>query len=807
MTQRRHLTLVSAGATVLAALPLASVFERWTWLVGALLVVGAMAGTAVLLRSVRAHGWAPAAGMIGALVVSLTWLFGDGRALLGIVPTLDTLGRFHHLLASAVVAIRESGVPVADEDGLLFLATLGVGAMLLAVDLAVVVGRRPAIAGIPMFAVYLVPVATHTGSVSFLAFVCTAAAFLWLLAADNVDRVRRFGRRFTGDGRDIDVWEPSPLAAAGRRLAVIGVATALILPIAVPGLGSGLLGRFGIGIGDGPGAGGDGGDGPGGSGEVNLFSYLHGALVRGETYDMVRVTTNDPNPFYLRLGVAEDVTGNGFVSRPWSRGQSLTDIPPPMQGTGVEYRTHRAQVEIIQFNGHLLPVYQQLRATDRIDDAWRYDQRAGVVYATRANAKGRTYGFTYVRGEFTPEALRTARELPADHPLRRSYTAVPEVPVVAQTAQNLVKDKATQYDKVRAIHDFFSRRNGFSYSLATRVGSSGSAMADFITTGKQGYCEQFAAAMAWMVRAVDIPARVAFGWTRGNKRKDNTYTLTNSNLHAWVEVYFEGYGWVPFDPTPASGVAGSVPSGWAPDPNRSAPPATAPGEDDPGVTGSASGRASAPAGGEFAGDDPTSGGGAGDAGGAGGVARWPFALLGGVLAGLVLFLLPALRRAALRRRRWPGGALAAGQRRARRDAHAAWHELLDTMVDHRMGIDPAESPRLTADRLISDLLLDSGPARGVRVLSRAEERARYARSPLTDVDLATPLRDVRWALRDGVSRRTRLVATLLPPSVLARWRAHLGARYAATVTAVGSRLGALGKAVSPRRLLASRTAR
>jgi len=66
---------------------------------------------------------------------------------------------------------------------------------------------------------------------------------------------------------------------------------------------------------------------------------------------------------------------------------------------------------------------------------------------------------------------------------------------------------------------------------------------------------------------------------------------------------------------------------------------------------------------------------------------------------------------------------------------------------------------------------------------------------------------VNLALRYGVSRRTRLVAVLLPPSVLARWRAGFSARYAATITAVGKRRDALTRTVSPRRLLASRTGR
>jgi transglutaminase-like putative cysteine protease len=853
VTQRRHLTLVAAGATVLASLPLASVFERWSWLISSLLVVGAMTATAVLLRSVRAPGWAPTVGMIGAYIVTLTWLFSDGRALLGLVPTPATFERFNDLLVSAGVTIRESGVPVADEDGLLFLAAIGVGAVLLSVDLAAVVARRPAIAGIPMIAIYLVPVGTHTSSVSFLAFVCTAAAFLWLLATDNVDRVRRFGRRFTGDGRDIDVWEPSPLAAAGRRLAVIGVAVAVILPIAVPGMTTGLLDRFGTGVGDGLGT----GSGQGRPGNVNLFSYLQGALVRERAYDMVKVTTNDTNPFYLRFAVAEDLNNNGFVNRPWSQGRSLSSIPQPPQaaGNGVSYKAHQAQVEILQFNEQVLPVFPQLTRVDRLDGSnnWLYDQRAGVVYSKRTNAKGRKYTFSFVHAEFTPDALRTARDLPAEDQVRQAYTAFPEATKqVKEIALDLVKGKTNPYDKVRAIYDFFSPDNGFSYSLTTVKGNSGSDMVDFISEGgRKGYCEQYAAAMAWMVRAVGIPSRVAFGWTKGTNRKDNTYTLTNFNLHAWTEVYFAGFGWVPFDATPASAVPGSVPSTWAPDLNQPDGPIVAPGPDDLRASAGASGGASAPATNQFGGNDAGLGG---DSGSGDGSTRWPYYLLGGLLVALVLLLMPALHRASLRRRRWPGGkggadggnsgegggnggggagngggggdngadpppsvdpdgegrelvGAASGHRRAKRDAHGAWDELVDTMIDYRVEIDPAETPRLTSDRLIADLYMSSDAATGVKTLSRAEERARYARSPLTDVDLATPLRDVRSALRYGVSRRTRLVAALLPPSVLARWRAGISARYAATITAVGKRRDVLARTISPRRLLATRTGR
>lgn len=831
MTQRRHITLVAAGATMIAALPLSSVFAKWTWLVGSLIVVGMMTAAAVALRSIRSPIWLPTLGMIGTYVISLTWLFSDGNALLGIIPLPETFVHFNKLLADAGVTIRDSGVPIEDNDGLLFLAGLGIGAVYLAVDLAAVIARRPAIAGIPMVAVYLVPVGTHTKSVSFLAFVCTAAAFLWLLATDNVDRVRRFGRRFTGDGRDIDVWEPSPLAAAGRRLALIGVVVAVVLPLAIPGMSSGLLDRFGTGVGEG-GAG--PGNGPGRAGNVNLFSFLSGSLVRESSYDMVKVSTDDPSPFYLRFGVAEDLTSQGFVNRSWGQSTPLNQLKAPAKLTapGVSYKTNAAVIEVLEFNERVLPLYEQVTKVDRLDGAWGFDQRSGVIFSGRNTAKGRKYTVHYTRPEFTPDALRTARDLTPEDQIRNNNIRKPENGAIKSIAEKLVVGKTNQYDRVRAVYDFFAPTNGFKYSLETKPGNSGSAMVDFLQEGnRQGYCEQYAAGMAWLLRAVDIPARVAFGFTKGNNRSGNTYTLSNFNLHAWTEVYFDGFGWIPFDATPPSGISGAVSSAWAPDPNQPTGSSGSTPNDDlvPGqdVSGGASVAPTNPYG-------PNDPGITGAAPTAESRSMWPWYLLGGVLVLLLLLVMPALRRVAVRRKRLTAqGAKAgkvndsptnqaevaaalsttdpeagpaknptpAGLGQAKRDAHAAWDELLDTMVDYRVEIDPAETPRLTGERLITEARLPEAATAGVQVLSRAEERARYARSPLTDVDLGAPLNDVRTALREGVSLKTRLLATLLPPSVLARWRLKSSTTYLSLTTSVARRREALFRAVSPRRLL------
>src|SRR5690606_28719934 len=79
--------------------------------------------------------------------------------------------------------------------------------------------------------------------------------------------------------------------------------------------------------------------------------------------------------------------------------------------------------------------------------------------------------------------------------------------------------------------------------------------------GRTGYCEQFSASMALMARSLGIPARVAVGFL-SPERAGNDWVFSAHDLHAWPELYFEGAGWVRFEPTPGSR------SGGAPDYTR-----------------------------------------------------------------------------------------------------------------------------------------------------------------------------------------------------------------------------------------------
>jgi len=75
----------------------------------------------------------------------------------------------------------------------------------------------------------------------------------------------------------------------------------------------------------------------------------------------------------------------------------------------------------------------------------------------------------------------------------------------------------------------------------------------FLFDTHRGYCQQFAGAMALLLRLGGVPARVAAGFTKGTYSGSlHRWVVTDFDAHAWVEAYFPGYGWVRFEPTPAS---------------------------------------------------------------------------------------------------------------------------------------------------------------------------------------------------------------------------------------------------------------
>jgi transglutaminase-like putative cysteine protease len=132
-------------------------------------------------------------------------------------------------------------------------------------------------------------------------------------------------------------------------------------------------------------------------------------------------------------------------------------------------------------------------------------------------------------------------ELPGDLDMR-----------IEQIAQGWTADAASAYDKVLAIQQHF-HADGFRYSTDVDVADDADALLTFLTQTKTGFCQQYASAMAVLVRELGIPARVAVGYRAGTIQADGSFLVQSTDAHAWVEVFFEGYGWLPFEPTPRHG--------------------------------------------------------------------------------------------------------------------------------------------------------------------------------------------------------------------------------------------------------------
>lgn len=132
------------------------------------------------------------------------------------------------------------------------------------------------------------------------------------------------------------------------------------------------------------------------------------------------------------------------------------------------------------------------------------------------------------------------------------YTAFGAYRPLFEEALRVTSGARTPYAAVLALESWFRRFGGFRYEQQPRASLHAPPLVDFVTETKAGYCQHFAGAMAVMLRLLGIPSRVAVGFTSG-RLVGRVWRVTDHDAHAWVEVWFPGYGWVAFDPTPGRG--------------------------------------------------------------------------------------------------------------------------------------------------------------------------------------------------------------------------------------------------------------
>ncbi|MBZ5526489.1 MAG: DUF3488 and DUF4129 domain-containing transglutaminase family protein [Acidobacteriia bacterium] len=168
------------------------------------------------------------------------------------------------------------------------------------------------------------------------------------------------------------------------------------------------------------------------------------------------------------------------------------------------------------------------------------------------------HNFTKLRYEglslqprISAELLRRAPE-EYDAQLRETYLQIPALdPRVAELARSITANAKTPYDKAAAIESYLRSHYRYTLELTGRPGAV--ALAQFLFDVRAGHCEYFASAMTILLRTLDVPARIVNGFLPGEYNElGGDYIVRASDAHTWVEVYFAGYGWITFDPTPAA---------------------------------------------------------------------------------------------------------------------------------------------------------------------------------------------------------------------------------------------------------------
>ena len=257
------------------------------------------------------------------------------------------------------------------------------------------------------------------------------------------------------------------------------------------------------------------------------------------TIDIAGMQQGKELPSYLRdvgESLVQTVEDGGIAVSD----QDLADsLPPQFRLDAVEREGGRVlQVQIMES----LPPIPEVLSVGNPDGKFKigqpYKVTSAVSLATPAQLR-------LAEPEYPAWVMERYLQLPSSLPQR-----------VRDLALNVTREESASYDKAKAIELYL--KTNFGYNLSVKPPPFDADGVDhFLFTLGEGYSEYFASTMSVMLRTVGIPARLAVGYTTGDQvGEEELYAVTDSHSHAWVEVYFSEFGWIPFEPTPGETLPG-----------------------------------------------------------------------------------------------------------------------------------------------------------------------------------------------------------------------------------------------------------
>ena len=749
--------LALAGGTLAALfaamVPLARVISLSWWVLAALVVAALVLATGVLMRGLRV----PAVGVTVAeavvWVAAVTVQFFTGTAILLIIPTRSTVDAAVAAVRSALDDIQYGSAPLEPRVGLSVVIAALAGLLAIVFDHVVLTARMPLLAAVGLIALSLTPAIAVPGDFDPAAFVLLAICILFLIRTDTQLRREQVDAGIPkrppsittahADTRGRAAPARSSTTAMAAGIGAIALVVALIVTPLLPQPAA----RAGYG---------------GATVSIDPSLRLGNDLRRPVDTEVLQVHTSGASAPYLRVATLSNFSGVDWqpdegAASPVIRSSSFQKVDVDH---GVALTKTTTRVDIINLTSRWLPVPYPVTAVANLGPEWAVMRDNRTIVGTVDTSAGQTYEITTQTPSPTSEQIRAASATivngsQAGSPLTAS---VPRgVPAdISKLAHDVTSGAATDYDALLDLQNWF-RGPDFTYSLlAPRAGGfddSGVKSIEAFLQKKQGYCIHFASAFALMARLLGMHSRVVVGYLPGSASSQvgadpNLYTVMSSELHAWPEVFFQGIGWVPFEPTKGLGVPTAFAAAAAP-----GSPVTSPSEP------ATNARTPTPVRNEAGNKLDVTNGNAASAAAA--VVANPAPWIGAFVALLVAAGVPSVI-GVLRRRRL----LAAAREE---NAAAAWTYVQEAAIDIGLSVPAAESPRSFAGRLSAEHPV---PLDSIGLLLAAIERASYGRGGLRGYWQGDAMPDaaasVRAALLASVPTRTRWRAILLPRSLFIR---------------------------------------
>jgi len=286
--------------------------------------------------------------------------------------------------------------------------------------------------------------------------------------------------------------------------------------------------------------------GTGGTSRLGVQADVGDYLTAGREAELLRIRSSEP--LLWRGGTMDYFDGVRWSDTTQVGANDGEEIARDVETRPVLQRVQvlNAQTDLI-FGGYKIVrvrTSEVLGATPNSDGSWSMDEPF---------EEGASY---HVLSEIPQPTRAQLRGAGSDYPstVEKKFLQLPEdtPPVVGETAKKIQRryEPATPYDRARAIEQYLIYDGGYTYNLDVSYRRADKAVEEFLGEGKEGFCTQFSTSMALLLRDMNVPSRVVYGATSGEKVSKGEYLVRGSNMHTWVEAYFPGVGWYPFNPTP-----------------------------------------------------------------------------------------------------------------------------------------------------------------------------------------------------------------------------------------------------------------